>query len=141
MPPRTSAAPGASPTSCGISTASWRARSKRFRRPTAVTSHDALGYLADRYGLTVVATAFPVTGPEGEASASQLAEVEDTIAAYDVPAVFAGEEEDPEVLRLVAENTGVEVVDDLLIESPGEAGTYVEMLRHDTEQIASALGG
>ena len=37
-----------------------------------VTSHDALGYFADRYGFEVVATAFPATGPEAEASAGSL---------------------------------------------------------------------
>jgi ABC-type Zn uptake system ZnuABC Zn-binding protein ZnuA len=106
-----------------------------------VTSHDALAYLADRYGLEVVATAFPATGPEGEPSAAKLDEVADAIGEHAVPAVFAGEEDDPEALRLVADEAEVEVVDDLLIESPGEQGTYEAMLRHDIERIAGALGG
>jgi ABC-type Zn uptake system ZnuABC Zn-binding protein ZnuA len=104
-----------------------------------ITSHDALGYLADRYGFEVVATAFPASGPEAEASATQLDAVADAIGASGVPAVFAGEEDDPEALRRVADEAGVVVIDDLLIESPGEGGTYEEMLRHDAQRIASAL--
>jgi len=104
-----------------------------------VTSHDALGYLADRYGLEVIATPFPPSGAEAEASAARLRQVEDAIREAQVPAVFAEAEDDPEVLELVAGETGVEVVDDLLVESPADTGSYVEMLRHDAELIAAAL--
>jgi len=106
-----------------------------------VTSHDALGYFADRYALEVIATPFPASGAEAEASAAQLREVEEAISDARVPAVFAEAEDDPEVLELIAEDTGVEVVDDLLVESPGDAGSYVEMLRRDADLIGGALGG
>jgi len=106
-----------------------------------VTSHDSLGYLAARYGFEVVATAFPPTGPEAEASAARLQEVEEAIAEHDVPSVFAQQEDDPDTLRLIAEQAGVEVEDGLLVEAPGAAGSYVEMLRTDAKLIAEALGG
>jgi zinc/manganese transport system substrate-binding protein len=105
-----------------------------------VTSHDALGYFAERYGFEIVATAFPAAGAEAEPSAEALAEVERAITETDVPAVFAEHEDDPQALEQVAEATGVEVVDELLVESPGETDGYEEMLRHDAELIASALG-
>jgi zinc/manganese transport system substrate-binding protein len=104
-----------------------------------VTSHDALGYFAERYGFEIVATAFPSAGAEAEPSAEALAEVEGAIRATDVPAVFAEHEDDPQALEQVAEATGVEIVDELLVESPGEADGYEEMLRRDAELIASAL--
>jgi ABC-type Zn uptake system ZnuABC Zn-binding protein ZnuA len=104
-----------------------------------VTSHDSLGYFADHYGFEVIATAFPASGPEAEASAATLAEVEDAVRASDVPAVFAQREDDPEALREVAERTGVAIEDDLIIESPAEAGSYIEMLREDASSIADAL--
>jgi zinc/manganese transport system substrate-binding protein len=106
-----------------------------------VTSHDALGYFADHYDFEVVATAFPASGPEAEASAARIDEVEGAVRDADVPAVFAQEEDDPETLRLVAEETGVEIVDDLVIESPGNTGGYEPMLRRDVDLISSALGG
>lgn len=104
-----------------------------------VTSHDALGYFADRYDLEVIATAFPSSGPESEASAAEIAEVEEAVERAGVPAVFAEESDDPQALEQIAERTGVEVVDGLLVESPGSAGTYVEMLRTDAALIAAAL--
>jgi ABC-type Zn uptake system ZnuABC Zn-binding protein ZnuA len=106
-----------------------------------VTSHDSLAYLADRYGFEVVATAFPSSGPEAEASAAQLQEVIDAIAEHDVPTVFAQEEDDPETLRLVAEEAGVAIEEDLIIESLGSAGSYEEMLRRDAELISAGLQG
>jgi ABC-type Zn uptake system ZnuABC Zn-binding protein ZnuA len=104
-----------------------------------VTSHDSLGYLADRYGFEVVATAFPSSGPEADTSATQLQQVIDAIAEHGVPTVFAQEEDDPEALRLVADEAGVAIEEDLVIESPGSAGSYEEMLRRDAELISSGL--
>jgi ABC-type Zn uptake system ZnuABC Zn-binding protein ZnuA len=104
-----------------------------------VTSHDALGYLADRYGFTVIATPFPASGPEAEPSAQATAEVEEAISGSGVPAVFAEETDDPEVLEQIADRAGVEIVDGLLVEAPGSAGTYVEMLRTDGDLISQAL--
>jgi zinc/manganese transport system substrate-binding protein len=106
-----------------------------------VTSHDALGYFADHYGFDVVATAFPASGPEAEASASLIDEVEDAVRDADVPAVFAQEEDDPETLQLIADDTGVQIQPDLVIESPGNTGGYEQMLQLDAHLIAQALGG
>jgi ABC-type Zn uptake system ZnuABC Zn-binding protein ZnuA len=106
-----------------------------------VTSHDSLGYFADRYGFEVVATAFPASGPEAEASAGLIDEVESAVREHGVPAVFASEEDDPETLRLIADETGVEIEEGLAIESPGSTSSYEEMLRHDAGLIAAALGG
>ncbi|HET8975355.1 MAG TPA: metal ABC transporter substrate-binding protein [Solirubrobacterales bacterium] len=104
-----------------------------------VTSHDALGYFADRYGFEVVATPFPASGAEAEASAGRIAEVEDAISATGVPTVFAEAEDDPEVLELIAGETGVAIEPGLLVESPGPAGDYVGMLRSDAALIAAGL--
>jgi zinc/manganese transport system substrate-binding protein len=105
-----------------------------------VTSHDSVGYLAERYGFDVVATAFPATGPEAEASAARIRDLERTVRDSGVPAVFAEQSDDPEALRLVAEQTGVAVNYDLLVESPSTAGSYEEMLRHDARLLARDLG-
>jgi zinc/manganese transport system substrate-binding protein len=104
-----------------------------------VTSHDSLAYLADRYGYEVAATAFPSTGAEAEASAEQIHAVEDAVRESGVPAIFAQEGDDPETLRLVGEETGVDVEYGLLVESPSSAGSYQEMLRRDAELIADSL--
>lgn len=104
-----------------------------------VTSHDSLAYFADRYHFDVAATAFPATGTEAEASAEQIHAVEDAVRESGVPTIFAQEGDDPETLRLVAEETGVEVEYGLLVESPSSAGSYEEMLRRDAELIVDSL--
>lgn len=105
-----------------------------------VTSHDALGYFADRYGFEIVATAFPASGAEAEASAALINEVETAIRRSGVPAVFTESEDDPEVLELIARETGVKIYSDLFVETPGAAGTYTGMLRHDAQLLVAGLG-
>jgi ABC-type Zn uptake system ZnuABC Zn-binding protein ZnuA len=104
-----------------------------------VTSHDAMGYFADRYGFEVVATPFPASGAEAEASAARIHEVEEVIRETGVPTVYAEEEDDAEVLSLIAGETGVQIDESLLVESPGSAGTYVEMLRKDAQILLAGL--
>jgi zinc/manganese transport system substrate-binding protein len=105
-----------------------------------VTSHDALGYFADRYDFEVIATPFPASGAEAEASAARINEVASAIREAEVPTIYAEQEDDPEVLELIAEETGVEVSAELLVENPGDAGSYVEMMRRDADLIAAGLG-
>ena len=104
-----------------------------------VTSHDAMGYFADRYGFEVLATPFPATGPEAEASAQTIKEVEDAVRSSGVPTIFAQETDDPEVLERIAGEIGVAIEEHLLVEAPGEAGTYRGMLRQDAELLRNGL--
>lgn len=104
-----------------------------------VTSHDSLAYFADRYGFDVVATAFPSSGPEAEASATELQEVIDVVNARDVPTVFAQQEDNPQALRLVADQAGIEIEEGLVVESLASVGSYEELLRRDAELIAAGL--
>ncbi len=104
-----------------------------------ITSHDALAYFAERYELEVIATPFPASGPAAEPSAARLAEVQRAIEERAVPAVFAQATDDAETLAALARASGAEIVDDLLVASPGLAGGYEEMLRRDALLIASAL--
>jgi zinc/manganese transport system substrate-binding protein len=106
-----------------------------------VTSHELMGHFADRYGFEVVGAPFG-TSPEAEASAGTVAELVDRVEAEQVPAVFAQQGDNPELLRMIAAEAGVMVVDDLLVESLGEqAGSYVEMMRYSTRRITDALSG
>lgn len=109
-------------------------------RRKLVTSHDSMGYFADRYDFEFVGAPFGLA-PEAEASAQAVAEVIEVVRAENVPAVFAQEGDDPKVMRQIAKETGVTVVDDLLVENPGpQAETYVEAMRHNARRIAEALG-
>lgn len=72
---------------------------------TLVTSHDAFGYLADRYGFQVVG----VTGlsPSAEPSADQLAEIADLVTERGVTTVYTETLVDPSVAETVADEAGV----------------------------------
>ena len=110
-------------------------------RRKLVTSHDALGYFAARYRFEVIATPFGLS-PEAEASAGDIESVVSAVESEDVPAVFVEQGDDPQVLERVADETGVTVVDDLLIEGFGPgADSYEEMIRFTATRISDALGG
>jgi ABC-type Zn uptake system ZnuABC Zn-binding protein ZnuA len=106
-----------------------------------VTSHDSLGHFADHYDFEFVGAPFGLT-PESEASASKVSDLIDAVEREDVPAVFAEDSDNPEILRRIASETGAEVVDDLLIESFGDdVDSYEKLLLHDARRIAVALDG
>lgn len=104
-----------------------------------VTSHDSMGYFADRYGFEVTGTLFGAA-PDAEAGARSTQELIEEIESAGVPAVFAQAGDDAELLRAVASDAGVEVVDGLLISGfSDEAPDYASMMRFTTERITAAL--
>jgi len=105
-----------------------------------VTSHDSLAYFAQRFEFTVVATPFPVSGPEAEVTAASIDEVESTIERTGVPAVFPEADSNTTILRGIAERTGVRLILGLRVESPGRGG-YSTMLIDDARLIARGLTG
>ena len=110
------------------------------RNRELVTSHDSLAYFAQAFDFDVVATPFPSSGPEAEASAASVDEVERTIERSQVPAVFPEADSNPAILRGIAERTGVEVILGLRVEAPGRGG-YSAMLLADARLIAGGLSG
>jgi zinc transport system substrate-binding protein len=99
---------------------------------TLVTSHDAFGYLADRYGFQVVG----VTGlsPSTEPSADQLAEIADLVTERGVTTVYTETLVDPSVAETVADEAGVRTavldpLEGLTDESAGD--DYLAVMRSD----------
>jgi zinc transport system substrate-binding protein len=97
---------------------------------TVVTSHDAFGYLADRYGFQVVG----VTGlsPSTEPSADQLAEIADLVTERGVTTVYTETLVDPSVAETVADEAGVQTavldpLEGLTDESAGD--DYLAVMR------------
>lgn len=109
-------------------------------RRKLVTSHDSLGHFAERYGLAFVGAPFG-RAPEASPSAERVSDLIERVERERVPAVFAEDTDDPEVLEGIAREAGVEVVDDLLVEGfGGRVESYEEMLLFDARRIAEALG-
>ncbi|MGH2838820.1 MAG: metal ABC transporter substrate-binding protein [Thermoleophilaceae bacterium] len=108
-------------------------------RRKLVSSHDSLGHFVRRYDFEFVGAPFGLA-PESEASAEKVVDLIERVEREDVPAVFAEDTDDPELMREIAREAGVEVVDDLLTEGFGDrVDGYEEMLRYDAERIAGAL--
>ncbi|MGH9233313.1 MAG: metal ABC transporter solute-binding protein, Zn/Mn family [Acidimicrobiales bacterium] len=112
-------------------------------RRTLVTTHDVLGYFADRYGFELVGAIVPSPTTQGAASAGALDELAATIAAEGVPAVFADTSSSTDLVDALADEVGDVAVVDLYSESLGEPGsgadTYAGMVRTNAERIAEAL--
>jgi len=112
---------------------------------TLVTTHDALGYFADRYGLRVVGTVIPSLSTQAQASAGDLAELVDTIRRERVKAIFAESSVNASVEDAIAQETGARVGRPLWADSLGPKGssgaTYEDSIRANTAAIVEGLTG
>ena len=108
---------------------------------TLVTSHDAFGYLADRYGLEVVG----ISGlsPSTEPSPEQLAEISTLVRDSGVTTVYTETLVDPAVAETVAQEAGVQtaVLDPLEGLTDESAGSdYLEAMRADLATLQEGQG-
>jgi len=112
---------------------------------TLVTTHDALGYFADRYGLRVVGTVIPSLSTQAQASAGDLAKLVDTIRRERVKAIFAESSVNASVEDAIAQETGARVGRPLWADALGPAGssgaTYEGSIRANTAAIVEGLTG
>jgi len=112
---------------------------------TLVTTHDALGYYARRYGLRVVGTVIPSLSTQAQASAGDLAELVDTIRREHVKATFAESSVNASVEDAIAQETGARVGAPLWADALGPKGssgaTYEDSVRSNTAAIVQGLTG
>jgi zinc/manganese transport system substrate-binding protein len=114
-------------------------------RRTLVTSHEVLGYFADRFGFEVVGTVVPSGSTLAEPSAADLGDLVERIEGGGIPALFVDSSAPEGLVDVVADEVGANVdVVELWSESLGDEGspasTYVGLIRADAERIAGALG-
>lgn len=108
-------------------------------RRKLVTFHDAFRYLAERYGLEVVALV--VKSPGREPSASDVAELARQIAEQRIPTVFREPQFSARILELAARDAGVRVGELYSDALTGGVDTYIEMMRFNARQLEEGLGG
>lgn len=109
-----------------------------------VTSHDALGYFAARYGFTVVGEVIASVSTEaGEPSAQDLVKLVDGIKQQGVKAIFVESITNPALVERVAQEAGVQVGPPLYTDALGPAGsngaTYLDAMRYNARTIVEAL--
>ncbi|MYD27503.1 MAG: zinc ABC transporter substrate-binding protein [Dehalococcoidia bacterium] len=99
-----------------------------------VTFHDAYGYFAERYGLTILG--FVVEGPEEEPSASAISELVESIEELGIPYIFSEPQFSARVIEQIAADTGTTVRTIPSGALAEEYPTYVEFLRAIANGIA-----
>ena len=110
---------------------------------TVITSHDAFGYFAKRYGLNFEAPQGMST--ESEASAKDVAKLITQIRKEKIRAVFVETITDNRLMEQIVRETGAKIggtlYSDALSGADGPAGTYLDMMRHNSSTILGALTG
>jgi len=110
-------------------------------RRRALASHDSLQYIATAYGITLLA----VNGwtNKNEPSAAELARLARQIRTEHVKALFLDSITDPRTMQRIAGETGAVIggtlYGDSLSPAPGEADTYLKMLRHDVSVLKAGM--
>lgn len=115
-------------------------------RRRLVTNHDNLGYLAERYGYTIVGAVLPGGSTLAGASAADVAALAQLALEAEVTAVFVETTASHRLADALAREMGEEVaVVTLFTDALGPPGsgadTYLGLLRTDARLIAEALGG
>ena len=108
-----------------------------------VTDHTSFSYFASRYGFDQVGVVFPGYSTLAEPSARELAELETSIQAQRVKAIFVGLTANPDLAERVAEDTGTKLVflyTGSLSEPDGPAGDYISFMKYNVSTIVQALG-
>jgi ABC-type Zn uptake system ZnuABC Zn-binding protein ZnuA len=125
-------------------TAACIARIPAARRKL-VTTHDALGYYAVRYGLEVVGAVLPALSTQAQPSARDVQALVDQIRRTGVRAIYPESSINPKLERAVARESGARVGGALWADSLGPEGssgnTYVKSIESNTRAIAQGLSG
>ena len=113
-------------------------------RRALVTNHHVLGYLANRFGFSVIGAVIPSGTTLASPSASDLESLASVIRETGVPAIFVDSSQPGRLARVLAERSGVHVdVVTLYSESLSEPGTeadsYLKMMQTNSEAIADNL--
>jgi zinc transport system substrate-binding protein len=110
-------------------------------RTTIVTSHEAFGHLAERYGLDEVG----ITGvsPDTEASPARVAEVSRTVEELGATTIYSEVILGPELAEVIAQETGAQVllldpIEGITDTSPGS--DYLEVMRANLESLRRGQG-
>ncbi len=110
-----------------------------------ITSHDSLGYFADRYGIEVVGAAVPALSTQAQPSSGETADLVDLIKTERVRAVFPEAGLSGDLEKAIAGEAKVEVGGELYADSLGAEGstgeTYLGALTANAGALVAGLTG
>ncbi len=113
-------------------------------RRALVTNHHVFGYLAERFGFRVVGAVIPSGTTLAAPSASDLRDLTDAIDEAGISTIFAESSQPDRLVQVLADEAGrevdvVELVTESLTGADGDAPTYLDLMRVNTERIATGL--
>jgi ABC-type Zn uptake system ZnuABC Zn-binding protein ZnuA len=110
-----------------------------------VTTHDALGYFARRYGIEVIGAVIPSLSTQAQASAGDVQKLVEQIRTEGVEAVFPESSINPDIEKAIAREAGARIGDPLYADSLGPEGsagaTYAGALAADARALVSGMSG
>lgn len=104
-----------------------------------ITYHDAFGYLANRYGLTI--SGFLVTNPDREPSAREMGEIIGRLQEFARPVIFIEPQLDSSAryAQAIAQEVGGDVAYLYSDSLSQEVSTYKAMMEHNGKTLVEAL--
>jgi zinc/manganese transport system substrate-binding protein/manganese/iron transport system substrate-binding protein len=110
-----------------------------------VTSHDALGYYARRYGIEVIGTVIPALTTAAQPSAGDVTKLVQTIKTAGVKTIFAESSVNPKVEEAIAREAGARIGKALWADSLGPKGsdgaTYISSIASNTTALVGGFSG
>ncbi len=110
-------------------------------RRKVLTSHDAFGYLGDRYHVTFLSPLGMTT--DSEASARDVANLITQMKEEHIGSYFFENSNDPRLVEQIANAAGAEPGGELYVEAlsdaDGPAATYADMFRFNVDQMVKAM--
>ena len=115
------------------------------RRRKLVTTHDSLGYFADRYGVEVIGSVIPSLSTQAQPSAGDIAELVEQVHDEGVEAVFPEAGVSQRLEQALAREAGVEVGKPLWADTLGDedsgAETYIDAMSANTAALVERMSG
>jgi ABC-type Zn uptake system ZnuABC Zn-binding protein ZnuA len=110
-----------------------------------VTTHDALGYFAARYGVKVIGAVIPSLSTQAQASARDVNRLVDQIRSEGVEAIFPEAAVSQKLEQAISREAGAKVGEKLYADTLGPGGsgaaTYLEAMRHNASALVDGMSG
>ena len=110
-----------------------------------VTTHDALGYFADRYGIEVIGAVIPSLSTQAQPSAKDVGQLVDQIKSEGVRAIFPEAALSEKLEQAISREAGAEVGGQLWADTLGPEGssgeTYLGAVRSNAATLAKGMSG
>jgi ABC-type Zn uptake system ZnuABC Zn-binding protein ZnuA len=110
-----------------------------------VTTHDALGYFADRYGVKVIGAVIPSLSTQAQASARDVDKLVNQIRSEGVEAIFPEAAVTQKLEQAISREAGAKVGGRLYADTLGPEGsgaaTYLEAMRHNATTLVDGMSG